>query len=119
LAKLAKESMGDYIEPACELSREQALTFAGLTDYLRDYRECAEHYSSTARLEVFDQLQELLDRLNALGVTLRYATRQIVQKNTSEPQQEAQQVGQVLYLLAFMLGEAPEELALPRKLNFR
>lgn len=119
LAKLAKESMGDYIEPACELSREQALTFAGLTDYLRDYRECAEHYSSTARLEVVDQLQELLDRLNALGVTLRYATRQIVQKNTSEPQQEAQQVGQVLYLLAFMLGEAPEELALPRKLNFR
>lgn len=42
-----------------------------------------------------------------------------MQKNTSEPQQEAQQVGQVLYLLAFMLGEAPEELALPRKLNFR
>ncbi|WP_270940387.1 helix-turn-helix domain-containing protein [Pseudomonas aeruginosa] len=49
LAKLAEESVGDYIEPACELSQDQALTFAELTDYLRDYRECAEHYSSTGR----------------------------------------------------------------------
>lgn len=75
LAKLAEESLGDYIEPACELSQDQALTFAELTDYLRDYRECAEHYLSTARLEVYDELQELLDRLSALGVTLRYTSR--------------------------------------------
>ncbi|EIK93548.1 hypothetical protein PMM47T1_26083 [Pseudomonas sp. M47T1] len=54
-----------------------------------------------------------------MGVTLRYATRQIVQKDASEPQQKPQPVGQVLYLLAFMHGEAPEELGLPRKLNFR
>ncbi len=46
LAKLAEETLGDYIEPACELSQDQALTFAELTDYLRDYRECAEHYSA-------------------------------------------------------------------------
>lgn len=119
LARLATETVGDYIEPAFEPSCDQALAFAELTDYLRDYRDCAEHYSSTARLEVFDQLQELLDRLSALGVTLRYATRQIVQKDASEPQQKPQPVGQVLYLLAFMHGEAPEELGLPRKLNFR
>lgn len=73
----------------------------------------------TARLEVYDELQELLDRLSALGVTLRYTTRQIAQKNTSEPQQEVQPVGQVLYLLGFREGEAPEELALPKMLNFR
>jgi hypothetical protein len=119
LAKLAEESLGDYIDPACELSQDEALTFAELTDYLRDYRECAEHYSSTARLEVYDELQELLDRLSVLGVTLRYTTRQIAQKNTSEPQQEVQPVGQVLYLLGFREGEAPEELALPKMLNFR
>jgi hypothetical protein len=67
---------------------------------------------------VYDELQELLDRLSALGVTLRYTTRQIAQKNTSEPQEKAQPVGQVLYLLGFREGEAPEELALPKMLNF-
>ncbi|EMY8447437.1 helix-turn-helix domain-containing protein, partial [Pseudomonas aeruginosa] len=79
LAKLAEESVGDYIEPACELSQDQALTFAELTDYLRDYRECAEHYSSTGRLEVYEELQGLLDRLGEQGVTLRYATRSLLE----------------------------------------
>jgi len=34
LAKLAAESIGDYIEPAFEPSRNQSLAFAELTDYL-------------------------------------------------------------------------------------
>ena len=116
-AKLAEESLGDYIEPACELSRDQALTFAELTDYLRDYRECAEHYSSTGRLEVYEELQGLMDRLCEQGVTLRYATAPVVHRSTSDPQITAQPVGKVLYLVGFKEGEAPEELALPRRMG--
>ncbi|MEZ1510548.1 helix-turn-helix transcriptional regulator [Pseudomonas soli] len=117
LAKLAAESVGDYIEPAFELSREQAVIFAELTDYVREYRDCAELYTSTSLLEVFDELQSLLTRLGDQGVTLRYATRQVLQK-TSYPQQEPQPVGQVLYLIGFSEGEAPDELALPRTNSF-
>ncbi|MDY4309441.1 helix-turn-helix domain-containing protein [Pseudomonas putida] len=117
LAKLAAESVGDYIEPAFELSREQAVIFAELTDYVREYRDCAELYTSTSLLEVFDELQNLLTRLGDQGVTLRYATRQVLQK-TSHPQQELQLVGQVLYIVGFSEGEAPDEIALPRKISF-
>lgn len=117
LAKLAEESLGDYIEPACELSQDQVLTFAELTDYLRDYRECAEHYSSTGRLEVYEELQSLLDRLGEQGVTLRYANAPVVHRSTSDPLIDAQPIGKVLYLLGFKEGEAPEELALPRRMS--
>lgn len=34
MAKLAAESIGDYIEPAFEPNRGQAETFAELADYL-------------------------------------------------------------------------------------
>jgi transcriptional regulator with XRE-family HTH domain len=117
LAKLAVESIGDYIEPAFETSKDQALAFAELTDYLRDYRDCAELYSSTARLEVFEELQAMIERLEELGVTLRYATCSVIQNTTSGSRQEALPVGDVLYLVGFKEGEVPEELALPRKMG--
>lgn len=117
LAKLASESIGDYIEPAFEPSRDQALAFAELTDYLREYRDCAELYSSTARLEVFEELQAMIERLNEQGVDLRYATCPVIQNTTSDSPQEALPVGDVLYLIGFKEGEAPEELALPRKMG--
>jgi len=119
LANLAAECIGDYIEPAFEPTRDQATTFAELTDYLRDYRDCAEEHSSTSRLEVFDELQALLDRLDEQGVTLRYATRELFQKASTEPKSEPLPAGRVLYLVGFKEGEAPEEMALPRKLNLR
>lgn len=117
LAKLAAESIGDYIEPAFDLSSDQALAFAELTDYLRGYRDCAEHYSSKARLEVFEELQAIIERLNELGVTLRYATCPVIHNTTSDSQEGALPVGDVLYLIGFKEGETPEELALPRKMG--
>ncbi|MFW3164860.1 helix-turn-helix transcriptional regulator [Pseudomonas syringae pv. syringae] len=117
LAKLAVESIGDYIEPAFEPSSDQALAFAELTDYLRDYRDCADHYSSTASLEVYEELQAMIERLNQLGVTLRYATCPVIQNTSLDSQMRALPVGDVLYLVGFREGEAPEDLALPRKMG--
>ena len=117
LAKLAAESIGDYIEPAFDLSSDQALAFAELTDYLREYRDCAELYSSATRLEVFEELQAMINRLEERSVTLRYAICSVIQSTTSDSPQEALPVGDVLYLVGFKEGEAPEELALPRKMG--
>jgi transcriptional regulator with XRE-family HTH domain len=117
LAKLASESIGDYIEPACELSQDQALTFAELADYLREYRECAEHYSSTAHLEVYEELQGLLDRLGDQGVALRYATRSLRAGAGEDHPKSRLPDDNVLYLLGFMEGDTPDELALPRKMT--
>ena len=117
LAQLAAESIGDYFELAFEPSKGQALAFAELTDYLRDYRDCAELYSSTGRLEVFEELQAMIERLNEQSVTLRYATCPVIQNTTSNSQGGSLPVGDVLYLVGFIEGEAPEELALPRKMG--
>jgi transcriptional regulator with XRE-family HTH domain len=117
LAKLAAESIGDYIEPAFEPSKDQALAFAELTDYLREYRDCAEFYSSTGLLEVFEELQAMIERLNEQGVTLRYATCPVIQNTSSDSEVGASPIGDVLYLIGFKAGEAPEELGLRRKMG--
>lgn len=80
---------------------------------LRDYRDCAELYTSTARLEVFEELQTMIERLEELGVTLRYATCSVIQNTTSDSRQEALPVGGVLYLVGFRESEAPEESSPP------
>lgn len=66
---------------------------------------------------MFDELQALLDRLGEQGVTLRYASRQLVSKDKSDPQPEPRPVGHILYLLGFREGEAPEEMVLPKRMN--
>jgi hypothetical protein len=68
-------------------------------------------------LEVFEELQAMIERLNEQGVDLRYATCPVIQNTTSDSPQEALPVGEVLYLVGFKMGEAAEELALPRKMG--
>lgn len=117
LAKLAAESIGNYIELAFEPNRNQAETFAELADYLREYGDCAELYSSTSHLDVFDELQALIARLSEQGVTLRYASRQLVSKDESDPEHQSRPVGYVFYLMGYKEGEAPEEIALPKRMS--
>lgn len=117
LAKLAAECIGDYIELDFDPNQDQAETFAELVDYLREYRDCAELYSSTSRLAVFDELQALLDRLGDQGVTFRYALRKLVSKDESDPKHQPRPVGYVFYLMGYKDGEAPEEIALPKRMS--
>lgn len=109
LARLAESCSMDLSEPAFELSREAAEEFAALVDYFRDYRDCAEAYSETQKLEIYDDLQAHIDALKAQGVSLRYAERKL-QMNWGSGQPEAKPVRvTALYLMAFPLGKEPEQ----------
>ena len=68
LAKLAEAHMMDMSEPGFELSREADESFAELVDYFRDYRDCADAYSESAKFDVYDELQSRIDALKAIGV---------------------------------------------------
>lgn len=117
LANFAAECIGDYIELDFDPNRDQAETFAELVDYFREYRDCTELYSSTSRLAVFDELQALLDRLADQGVTFRYVLRKLVSKDESDPNHQPRPVGDVLYLMGYKDGQAPEEIALPKRMS--
>lgn len=104
----------DLSEPAFELSREAAEEFASLVDYFRDYRDCADVYSETQKLEIYDDLQAHIDALQAQGVSLRYAERKLQVKWGSD-QPDAKPVPvTALYVMAFPLGKEPEQFVTPK-----
>lgn len=114
LAKLAENCSMDLSEPAFELPREAAEEFAALVDYFRDYRDCADVYSETQKLEIYDDLQAHIEALQAQGISLRYAERKMQMKWDSD-QPDAKPVPvTALYVMAFPLGKEPEQFATPK-----
>lgn len=114
LAGLVELASMDLSTPAFDLSREADERFAELIDYFRDYRDCADMYSQRDKFAVYDELQENIDALKTLGVSLRYATRKMVVKG-DVPDAKPLPV-KVLYVIAFPLGKEPTEIATPRSM---
>lgn len=114
LAGLVELASMDLSTPAFELSREADERFAELIDYFRDYRDCADCYSQRDKFAIYDELQEHIDALKALEVSLRYATRKMVVKG-DVPEAKPVPV-KVLYVIAFPLGKEPTEIATPRSM---
>ena len=81
LAAMVEMATMDLSVPAFELSREADERFAELIDYYRDYRDCAECYAQRDKFAIYDALQEHIDALKDLHVSLRYATRKMVVKD--------------------------------------
>lgn len=118
LAKLTELHMMDLSESGFELSREADKTFAELVDYFRDYRDCADAYSESTKFEVYDELQSRIDALKTLGVSLRYAERNMHVKWGVETAAKPMLVS-VLYVVAFPLGKEPDQFATPKSGGIR
>ncbi|QVW24130.1 helix-turn-helix domain-containing protein [Pseudomonas hormoni] len=111
-AKLVQDCHMDLTEPAFELDSEASEVFAAMVDYLREYRDCAEHYSEVEKLMVHREFEDYLSQLHVLGVSMRYATRNVKMRfggPTGDPL-----AVQILYLVGFAVGQEPESFATPK-----
>lgn len=113
LAKLSESCTMDLSEPAFEMSREAEEEFAKLVDYFRDYRDLADTFSETQKLDVYDDLQRHIDTLKALGVSLCSATR-TMQVRWGPDADVKPMPTDVLYVVCFPFGKEPEQFATPR-----
>lgn len=118
LARLAESCSADMAEPAFDLPRDAERPFAVLVDYFRDYRDCADVYNEVQRLEIYDELQALIDSLRHVGVSLRYAERKMQIKWGTGPDRKPHPIN-ILYLVAFPLGKEPEQFSTPKSGGFR
>lgn len=75
-----------------------------------------ELYSATEKLGVYAELDELLSALDAEGVTLVGASREVMLKvqGGESPWKET-----VIYVVAFAKGQEAETLAVAREVNFK
>jgi len=67
LAQLVETNSMDLSTPGFEMNREADEEFAALVDYLRDYRDCADIYSEVGKFDIYDEMQEHIDALKAMG----------------------------------------------------
>jgi transcriptional regulator with XRE-family HTH domain len=114
LAKLAELHTMDMSEPGFELSREADQIFSELVDYFRDYRDCASDYAESMKFDVYDELQSRIDSLKGLGVSLRYAQRNMMVTWGTDAADAKPMSVSVLYVVAFPLGKEPEQFATPK-----
>ncbi|MEK6787352.1 MAG: helix-turn-helix transcriptional regulator [Pseudomonadota bacterium] len=119
LAKLAEVCMMDLADPSFELGREADQAFAALVDYFRDYRDCAYCYSETQKFEVYDEIQNHIDTLKSLGVSLRYAERKIQMKWGTDATCINPMPANMLYLVGFPLGQELDQFAVPKSGGLR
>lgn len=114
LAELVESTVMDMSSPAFEISREADECFAELIDYFRDYRDIADMYSTKEKLVVYEEMQNYIDALKKLGVSVCYSTRKIFVK--SAPNADPLAI-KGLYIVAFPYGKEPEEFATPREID--
>lgn len=111
LASLITSCEMDLSEPAFELQREAAAEFALLVDYYREYRDCHDLYSETDKLDIYDELQQHIDALRLLGVSLSHGQRKVVVRMGAGAPMNAT----VLYVVGFRLGHEPSQIVTPRE----
>lgn len=114
LASLVSSHVMDYSETTFELPPEAAEHYARLIDYYREYRDCADLYSETDKLGVYDEFQVALKALDRLSVTLCYATRMVTLKLDSDAKPWTKSA---LYILACQKGKEPQEIVAPRAVS--
>lgn len=114
LTQLAETTDMDLITSGFEMPREAEEIFAQLTDYFREFRDCADLYQERDKLGIHDEMQCYIDNLKELGVSLCYATRKVAVKVSEETTKPIEML--TLYLVTFPLGKEPAEFATPRKM---
>ena len=115
LATLVADCDMDLSQPMFALPSEADAKFAALVDYHRDFRDCADLYSETQKLEVYAELQAHIDALTALQVSLYYATRKVAVGWDAEKPKRSITPASVLYVLAYPSGQIPKQVTVARK----
>jgi transcriptional regulator with XRE-family HTH domain len=115
LATLVAGRHAFHFSEAFDLPERAEDVFAGLTDYCREYGDCAELYSATDKLAVFDEMNTCVANLASDGVCLAAATRAVVLKSeASAPAARAE----ILYVVAFPANSVPDNIAVARQVGF-
>lgn len=113
--RLMEQASANMFHESLELPPEASQVFARLTDFCREYADCDELYSAVDKLDVYDELEQMVTELADLGFVLAAATRntQLLTKGATEGVPVT-----VVYVVVFPRGEEPEQLVVTKKLQF-
>jgi len=117
LARLFEAASMDYSSSSnVTLEGDAARDFAGMVDYLREYRDVARSMSETDKLEVFSDIQKYMDALAKAGFSLSCAQRstKLVGENWKDKKPWPVSIA---YVVVSLKGQEPKILLVPREVN--
>lgn len=112
LGKLAEGTSASLYSETVALPPEADEVFARLTDYCREFAECADLYSTVGKLGVYEELDSFVSELKDRGFSLVGATREAVARASDATKGVPLTI---LYVVACPAGSEPEHLAVSRK----
>jgi transcriptional regulator with XRE-family HTH domain len=99
-----------------ELEDDAAEAFAGLVDYLREYRDCADLMSETDKLGAGGNVQQYFDRLVCAGYSVVYARRKTALVGKNWPDKTPLKMT-IAYLVVYPKGKEPAVIAVERQIE--
>ena len=99
-----------------ELEGDAAEAFAGLVDYLRDYRDCSDVMSETDKLGAGREAQSYFDRLSAVGFSVVHARRKTALVGKTWPDKTPLKMT-IAYLVVYPKGKEPTAIAVRRQIE--
>lgn len=112
LGKLAEGTSASLYSETVPLSPEAEEVFAQLTDYCREFAECADLYSAVDKLGVYEELDSFVTELKDKGYSLVCATREAIARASDAAKGVPLTI---IYVVACPVGSEPEHLAVSRK----
>jgi len=100
-----------------ELEGDAAEAFAGLVDYLRDYRDCSDVMSETDKLGASRDTQAYFDRLSGAGFSVVYARRKVALVGKNWPDRTPVKMA-IVYLVVYPKGKEPGVIAVQRQVEY-
>lgn len=112
LGRLVEQANAYLFTEGEDLPPDASEVFAQITDFCTEYADFDELYSATGKLEVYAQLDDMLQELKNTGFTLVAALRKteliFARAGRGVP-------GTIIYVAAFADGRDVETLAVPRE----
>ena len=116
LVRLYDTAGMDSASSAVELEGDAADAFAGLIDYLRDFRECSDLMGEREKLQASREVQSYLDRLGQAGFSVSYALRdtKLIGQNWTDKTPWAVTIA---YLAVYPRGSEPRVICAPKQVR--
>lgn len=115
LGRLVERASAHMFHEAVDLPSKAAEAFARLTDFCQDYADCDELYSAVDKLDLYEDIDQMVGELKELGYTLVASVRdtQLLTKDAASGVPIS-----VIYVVAFPQGQETEQLVVAKKVKF-
>lgn len=115
--ELSAWSNADMCSCDYKLPNKVQYAYAEFLDYFRDFRDVKELYSEVDKLNIYSELDDLIQIIQSNGFSLKYAQRSTRLKSDSDGENSIPM--NVIYMSVFPKEQAPDQFTVMRKINFK